>query len=89
MSEKLGYEVYAKIGHLSWPKLAVKYAALEAKLEVMEQGIRAVETLINESRGVVGLHLNGDEAPWSELRGGGELEAWLIDFDLAAAQGPE
>lgn len=59
--------------------------AERARAERLEAGMRAVEALINESRGVVGLHLNGDEAPWSELRSGGQFEGWLKDFDAALA----
>ena len=39
MSEKLSDEVYAKIGHVSWPELAVKYVALKAKLEAVTQSL--------------------------------------------------
>mgnify|MGYP001007148592 FL=1 len=47
------------------------------------KGLEAVESLMNESHGVGGLHLNGDFAPWSELRTGGRFEEWLIAFDDA------
>ena len=53
------------------------------RLERMHRGLRAVEDLINDSHGVTGLHLNGDVAPWDELRRGGRYEDWLIDFDVA------
>lgn len=33
-----------------------------------------IEDLIGESRGVYGLHLNGDVAPWDELEPGGRFE---------------
>lgn len=46
-------------------------------------GINAVADLIDNSTGVDGLHLNGDIAPWNELRSGGRLESWLVDFDEA------
>lgn len=46
-------------------------------------GTRAVQALINESAGVAGLHLNGDVAPWSELRSGGAFENWLMELDNA------
>ena len=49
----------------------------------MHRGLRAVEDLINDSHGVLGLHMNGDVALWNELRTGGRYEAWLVDFDLA------
>lgn len=37
-----------------------------------------LDALIADSEGVVGLHLNGDVAPWSELLPGGRFEAWLL-----------
>jgi len=61
-------------------KLIVK---LHQKIDSAEAGLEAVASLINESHGVLGLHLNGDLAPWSELRTGGEFEEWLIAFDDA------
>ena len=56
---------------------------LERELAVARKGLEAVESLMNESHGVGGLHLNGDFAPWSELRTGGRFEEWLIAFDDA------
>ena len=56
---------------------------LERELAVSRKGLEAVESLINESHGVGGLHLNGDFAPWSELRTGGRFEEWLVAFDDA------
>jgi len=56
---------------------------LERELSVARKGLEAVESLMNESHGVGGLHLNGDFAPWSELRTGGRFEEWLIAFDDA------
>ena len=49
----------------------------------LRKGISAVDVLMNESEGVSGLHLNGDIAPWDELRAGGRYEGWLLDFDKA------
>ena len=46
-------------------------------------GVNAVANLIDNSTGVEGLHLNGDIAPWNELRTGGRFESWLVDFDDA------
>lgn len=62
-----------------------------AEVVALKQGLIAVEELINNSRSVHGLHLNGDEAPWDELRTGGRFEAWLFDFDraLEIARRPE
>ena len=56
---------------------------LAARLAELEKGIVAVDALISESGGVYGLHLNGDDAPWSELQTGGRFEEWLRDFDAA------
>lgn len=53
------------------------------ELKKVYQGLISVEALINESSGVSGLHLNGDEASWIELRTGGHLEEWLLEFDEA------
>ena len=44
---------------------------LISEVERLRKGLAAVAALIAESRGVAGLHLNGDEAPWDELRTGG------------------
>ena len=52
-------------------------------IEEMRPGIEAVEGLINNSHGVDGLHLNGDIAPWDELRTGGIYMEWLREFDRA------
>ena len=59
---------------------------LKRKIQVLEAGLKAVESLINESHGVDGLHLNGDCAPWEEIRQGGRFESWLVDFDIALAE---
>jgi|GEM_PF-5239675 len=55
----------------------------ERRHVILVDGLLAVEALINESRGVFGLHLNGDPSPWSELRMGGRFEEWLVAFDEA------
>lgn len=47
------------------------------------RGINAAANLMDNSAGVEGLHLNGDVAPWSDLRTGGRFEGWLVDFDEA------
>ena len=47
------------------------------------RGINAAADLMDNSAGVDGLHLNGDIAPWDELRTGGMFEEWLVDFDEA------
>ena len=58
-------------------------AALIAENEALRKGLDAVVALINESHGVSGLHLNGNIAPWEELRTGGRFDDWLSDFDAA------
>lgn len=58
----------------------------QGEIKRLQDGLRAVENLINDSHGVVGLHLNGDIAPWEELRTGGCLEEWLVAFDAALAE---
>ena len=50
-------------------------------LEAANKAVNAIEELINESRGVMGLHRNGNIAPWDELRSGGRYELWLLPFD--------
>jgi hypothetical protein len=56
---------------------------LRARVAVLEKGLMAVDGLIGESRGVDGLHLNGDVALWEDLRTGGVYEEWLRDYDAA------
>ena len=56
---------------------------LERELAVARKGLEAVASLMDESQGVGGLHMNGDFAPWSELRTGGRFEEWLVAFDDA------
>jgi len=50
---------------------------------ILEKGIVALRELIDESRGVVGLHLNGEDASWESLQRGGMFEDWLIMFNAA------
>lgn len=64
------------------PHLA-EIESLRMQNAILRQGLRAVETLMAESHGVAGLHLNGDSASWGDLRQGGRHEEWLIDFDIA------
>ena len=56
---------------------------LERELAFAREGLNAVSALIDESQGVGGLHMNGDFAPWSELRTGGRFETWLAQFDAS------
>ena len=45
-----------------------------AALKLAREALGEVQDLISESHGVYGLHLNGDESPWSELEQGGRFE---------------
>lgn len=56
---------------------------LEELAGALEKSCNSVCELIGFSRGVDGLHLNGDVATWEDLRTGGEFECWLIEFDDA------
>ena len=58
---------------------------LKEMTEALDKAIRSVSELIGYSRGVDGLHLNGDVATWESLRTGGCYESWLIEFDEAAS----
>ena len=82
-------EDIAELMHDREAGLRAEIATLKTRIETLVLGLRAVECLINDSRDVGGLHLNGDAAPWDELRTGGQFESWLFDFDaaLAAAEG--
>ena len=51
-------------------------------LSVLEGLTGDIQGLINESTGVVGLHLNGDIATWGELEAGGAFE-WLTTLPEA------
>lgn len=58
------------------------------EIEALRKGLVAVLSLIEESHGVAGLHMNGDVAPWHDLRVGGRYEDWLFDFDRAVQRLP-
>jgi hypothetical protein len=53
------------------------------EIEILRNGIDAVCQLMAQSHGVTGLHLNGDVATWDDLRTGGKMEEWLVEFDDA------
>jgi hypothetical protein len=57
--------------------------AQEDVISACNAGLTAVELLIEQSAGVDGLHLNGDMAPWDELRRDGRYCEWLNDYDAA------
>lgn len=69
------------------------YPPLTTEIPVLIKGILAVGALMDESKGVAGLHHNGDVAPWNELLQGGKYETWLEDFsealEVALALRPE
>ena len=67
----------------SYEKMMACARRLERELAVARKGLEAIASLIDESNGIGGLHLNGDFAPWSELRTGGRFEEWLVAFDDA------
>lgn len=56
---------------------------LEALAVALEKACDSVCELIDNSCGVEGLHMNGDVAPWHDLRSGGRYEGWLVEFDEA------
>lgn len=62
--------------------LALLYSK-DSTINELKFGLSEVATLIDNSTGVVGLHLNGDIAQWSDLRTGGRFETWLLGFDDA------
>ena len=55
----------------------------EYRHRVLIDGIIAVHQLMEESKGVFVLHLNGEPSPWDELRTGGRFKEWLQKFDEA------
>jgi len=73
----------AKEGQNTGDIEAAIIAIEEYKRKKLVDGLLAVESLILESKGVAGLHLNGDLASWNELRTGGRFEEWLYQFDDA------
>jgi hypothetical protein len=48
-----------------------------ANLEVLKAMVTQMWSLIKQSEGVYGLHLNSDPSPWDELLPGGTYEEWL------------
>lgn len=56
-----------------------KDALLITALQVIDD----LQSLIGDSDGVYGLHLNGDPAPWSDLTMGGKYEEWLHSHGAA------
>jgi len=62
-------------------KLLARIEKLERVREAARLGVSSVRGLISESRGVDGLHLNGDIAEWRELDRGGRYGEWLDGFN--------
>jgi hypothetical protein len=60
---------------------------LKADARVMAEAIGEFESLIAQSSGVDGLHLNGDIAPWGDLHGDGRYSAWLSQLSAACEVG--
>ena len=54
---------------------------LQEEIDKLKGMLFKMDDLIMESVGVDGLHMNGDVAPWQELKTGGEFDAWLGGFD--------
>lgn len=55
----------------------------ENLIRILSKGIRSIETLMAESGGVYGLHLNGAMASWNDLLTGGRYEDWLHELNVA------
>lgn len=82
-TEKIGDGRHSHYGWKMARTLERELAVVTAERDALRRAHDAVLALINDSRGVVGLHLNGDEASWDELRTGGRFEEWLSPFDDA------
>ncbi len=70
-------------------QLQKENAELRADNVKLVKGINAVRDVINNSHGVIGLHLNGDIAEWAQLESGGHFQEWLEDFNDAEKLTPE
>ena len=63
-------------------------ATIERQRKVVKlsgQALTEVQDLIAESRGVYGLHLNGDKSPWNEIEQGGWFERLVTLPEALAA----
>lgn len=87
MKPKCGCEVCElkwKVRNLQDHNASLK-KCLEQSMENFDLLKGSLHDLIDDSEGVVGLHLNGDVAPWEELMEGGRFEEWLLpltDFKM-------
>ena len=61
-------------------ELKSQLTAQRGVIEAVGKGIKEVRDLIDDSYGVVGLHKNGDTAPWQDLEPPGEFGEWLTCF---------
>lgn len=52
-------------------------------LETLTKLVADLDSLVADSKGVAGLHRNGDVATWGELTAGGRFEGWLSSLDDA------
>lgn len=59
------------------PTAATPAAPGEVLRDALERLVHDIRDLADNSHGVVGLHKNGDDAPWSELVEGGRYDHWL------------
>ncbi len=64
-------------------ELEVQVGATKEKIVILLKAVAAVQNLIDNSKGVAGLHLNGDVADWDSLLKDGKYEEWLADFSTA------
>lgn len=62
---------------LSTPPAVVPAVPSDAVRKALERLVHDVRDLADNSHGVIGLHKNGDDAPWSELTEGGRYDDWL------------
>lgn len=83
VSQTVAAIVKLKLAAKSTEKTETSEMTDQDRIKLLEDGLMAVLALIDESKGVVGLHQNGDHASWEELRTGGEFEDWLAPFDRA------
>lgn len=51
-----------------------KLTKADAVILQAKDALQEVQDLIHESRGIYGMHMNGDESPWIELEQGGRFE---------------
>jgi phage-related minor tail protein len=63
-------------------RLSARVAELEGTGDKL---VTDLDNLIKDSRGVDGLHKNGDIATWQELCAGGWMEEWLGSLEAARA----